>query len=61
MSKKSQPLIHMNKSLTAEFASTRNQPEMFSLSKSYALLGKKQNKTLVNSIVSARIWEAAVA
>ena len=51
----------MNKSLTAEFASTRNQPEMFSLSKSYALLGKKQNKTLVNSIVSARIWEAAVA
>ena len=64
MSKKSQPLIHMNRSLTAEFASTRNQPETFSLSRSYAFMVKKkkrQNKTLVNSTASTRIWAAAVA
>ena len=56
----------MNRSLTAEFALTTNQPETFSLSRSHALLVKKkkkkrQNKTLVNSTASARIWVAAVA
>ena len=44
MSKKSQPLIRMNRSLTVEFASTRNQPETFSLSRRYALMVKKKKK-----------------
>lgn len=34
----------MNRSLTAEFASTRNQPETFSLSRSYAFMVKKKKK-----------------
>lgn len=34
----------MNRSLTAEFALTTNQPETFSLSRSHALLVKKKKK-----------------